>query len=127
MMKNRLVNKMVAAVLGAALFTGSIPGTVLPVHAEEEESLPSKLDLRDRGIVTNVKSQGALGTCWSFAVVAVAETSLLTTLGMTCEEFEQKYGFPMDLSEHHLAWFVNTPISATSLEQTQTGEGWYYV
>ena len=127
MMKNRLVNKMVAAVLGAALFTGSIPGTVLPVHAEEEESLPSKLDLRDRGIVTNVKSQGALGTCWSFAVVAAAETSLLTTLGMTCEEFEQKYGFPMDLSEHHLAWFVNTPISATSLEQTQTGEGWYYV
>ena len=118
---------MLAVVLGASLLAGSIPGTVVPVHAEEEESLPSKLDLRDRGVVTPVKSQGHLGTCWGFSTIAAVETSLLTTLGLTYEEFEQKYGFPMDLSEHHLTWFVNTPISDTSLEQTQTGEGWYFV
>lgn len=127
MIKKGFTKKMLAVVLGASLLAGSIPGMVVPVHAEEEESLPSKLDLRDRGVVTPVKDQSPFGTCWGFSAIAAVETSLLTTLGMTCEEFEQKYGFPMDLSEHHLTWFTDAPISATSLEQTQTGEGWYFV
>lgn len=127
MQKGKTVKIIMASVLGASLLAGSISPMVLPVYAAEEEGLPSELDLRDRGVVTPVKDQGRMGTCWGFSTIAAAETSLLTTLGLTCEEFEEKYGFPMDLSEHHLTWFVNTPIGATSLEQTQTGEGWYLV
>ena len=31
--------------------------------------------------------------------MAASETSILNTLGMTAEEYESKYGAPMDLSE----------------------------
>ena len=71
----------------------------------EADIFPAKLDLRKRGTVTPVKSQGPWGNCWSFGSMAASETSLLNTLGMTAEEYESKYGAPMDLSEKHLAWF----------------------
>lgn len=51
----------------ACLASLSIPGT----------SLADRYDLRDVGLVTPVKSQSALGACWSFAATGAFESGLL--------------------------------------------------
>ena len=61
--------------------------------------------------------------------MAASETSLLTSLGMTAEEYKETYGEEMDLSEKHLAWFSATALpsaerffcpQATSTPQIRT-------
>lgn len=97
----------------------------------EADIFPAKLDLRGRGTVTPVKDQTPWGSCWSFGTMAASETSLLNTLGLTAEEYESKYGAPMDLSEKHLAWFSKTalpdvdayPERQYPYEPEQAGEG----
>lgn len=79
-----------------------------------DESLPEKFDLRDRGVVTPVKFQNPWGTCWGFAAIAAAETSILTSLGKTYEETG------LDLSEHHVAYFARSYMNDGS---SQDGEG----
>ena len=73
------------------------------VTEAESASLPSRFDLREKGLVTSVKDQGAFGTCWTFAASGALETSLIKN-----EPF-------IDLSEMHLAYFSfygdNTPES----------------
>ncbi len=49
------------------------------------DTFPEKFDLRDRGVVTPVKSQSPWGTCWSFATIAASEASILSSLGMTAD------------------------------------------
>lgn len=39
--------------------------------------LPSKYDLRDKGYVTSVKTQGTSGCCWAFATIGALESSIL--------------------------------------------------
>lgn len=64
--------------------------------------LPASYDSRALGLVTPVKNQGKWGACWSHAVVACAESSLLSKNVMTMEQ--------ADLSELHLAYFLyHTP------------------
>ena len=70
------------------------------------DTLPEKFDLRQRGTVTPVKTQDPWGSCWSFGTMAASETSILNSLGLTAEEYAEKYGEAMDLSERHLAWFM---------------------
>ncbi len=77
--------------------------------------LPEKLDLRDAGVVTPVKLQNPWGTCWGFAAIAAAETSILSELGTTYAETG------LDLSELQLAWFAVTPLPEGS--DAQAGEG----
>ena len=84
------------------------------------DTFPAKFDLRKRGTVTSVKDQSPWGTCWSFATMAASETSLLNTLGMTAEEYKEKYGRDMDLSEKHLAWF--TANALPSLDEYEEGK-----
>ena len=61
-----------------------------------ESVIPAKFDSRELGNVTAVKDQNPLGSCWSFAFVAAAESSLVS----------QGYADNnIDLSEAHLAWF----------------------
>jgi len=96
-------------------------------------SFPEKLDLREHGLVTEVKSQKPWGSCWSFGTIAASESSILSMLGMTAEDYEARYGKPFDLSERHLAWFMAHPLpdaSAYSPEEypydpSQAGEGLY--
>lgn len=58
-------------------------------------SLPEKYDSRDADIITSVKDQNPWGTCWSFATMALMESSWL-----------QQFNETIDLSERHLAYFV---------------------
>ena len=64
-----------------------------------DESLPSRYDMRDDGVVTPVKLQYPQMCCWAFAAVGAAETAILSAMGKTYEEY------PIDLSELHAAWF----------------------
>lgn len=72
------------------------------VDLEEEEAvpvttaLPTAYDSRAYDRVTSVKDQNPLGSCWSFAFCAAAESSLIS----------QGYADnSIDLSEAHLLWF----------------------
>ena len=95
------------------------------------DTFPEKFDLRDRGTVTPVKNQTPFGTCWSFATIAVSETSILNSLGLTYDQYREKYGEDMDLSEKHLAWFtahalpeLNAyPEGEYPFDEAQAGEG----
>lgn len=79
-------------------------------------ALPERFDLRDRGVVTPVKLQNPWGTCWSFAAISAAETSILSTMGSTYRETG------LDLSERHLCWYVDKPVTE-DISASQAGEG----
>ena len=101
--------------------------------SSQADTFPETFDLRKRGVVTPVKDQSPWGTCWSFATMAASETSLLTSLGMTAEEYKETYGEEMDLSEKHLAWFSATALPSADAYPagkypyaiSQAGEGVY--
>ena len=78
--------------------------------------MPSRYDMRDEGIVTPVKLQYPWGTCWAFGSIAAAETSILSAMGRTWEEY------PLDLSELHAAWFTKRPVREID-DPNQAGEG----
>ncbi|MCR4891601.1 MAG: hypothetical protein K5989_05415 [Lachnospiraceae bacterium] len=98
-------------------------------------SFPDKFDLRDRKVITPVRSQSPWGTCWTFGTTAASESSILSTLGISQEDFEKQYGFPMDLSERHLAWFTGNalpdlkdyPEGQYPYDEEQAGEGVHMV
>ena len=52
----------------------------------EADIFPAKLDLRERGTVTPVKSQSPWASCWSFGAIASSETSILKKLELDQEE-----------------------------------------
>ncbi len=101
------------------------------------KAMPERFDLRDLGVVPDVRDQGSWGTCWGFASIAASETSILSELNMTLEEYEAKYGKELNLSEKHLAWFGTShlPLLSDYPEgeypyadmEAQAGEGIYYL
>ena len=95
--------KKAAAVLTAAAMAVSGTGSSVLIGAQSA-SLPAKFDLRDYGYVTSVKEQSPWNTCWGFAAIAAAETSILSKLKMTYSQY------PIDLSEMQLAWFSQSPV-----------------
>ncbi len=117
----KIIRKALAFLLGLALVGTLLPAA--PVCAEEaapeSEPLPAKFDLRERGVVTPVKQQSPWGTCWSFGLIAAAETSILTDMGKTYAETG------LDLSERHLIYFAMTPVTKEQSE-SQYDEGLYW-
>ena len=109
-MKKRLVSLLLAVCL--------ITASYVSVFAAYEEELPSSFDLRERGVVTPVKTQRPWSTCWSFASIAAAETSILSAMGKTYEETG------LDLSERHIAWYSKFPVVVKE-NSGQAGEGYY--
>lgn len=96
-----------------------------------EENLPASFDLREYGFVTPVRSQQEFGTCWAFGTSAAAETSILSSMGITADEFEEKYGVPVTLSTKHLGYFSHRHLPGTNdpdykCYNNQDGEGFYF-
>ncbi len=87
--------------------------------AATASELPSKLDLRDRGVVTPVKYQDPWGTCWGFAAIAASETSILSEANKTYDETK------LDLSERQLAWFTFSQTTEQQVGAAQAGEGFH--
>ena len=95
------------------------------------DSFPAEFDLRQRGVVTPVGSQNPWGTCWSFGAIAASESSLLSGMGLTADEYAKQNGEPMDLSEKHLAYFSAKTLPSLSdypegeypYDPSQAGEG----
>lgn len=67
------------------------------VPVTKASNLPSRWDSREHDLVTPVKDQSCLGTCWAHAFCAAAESSLIA------QGYETKDS--VDLSEAHLAYF----------------------
>ena len=97
-------------------------------EAAEQVDYPSHFDLRsvdtdgdnigDKSYVTSVKFQNPFGTCWGFAAIAAAETSILGSGIADENEYDAE---TMDLSEKHLVYFVGNAIDDPS--NPQNGEG----
>ena len=81
----------------------------------------AKYDLRDKGVVTPVKSQSPWGTCWGFSIIAASETSILSESGKTYA------GTKFDLSELQLVKSVynNNGAPAKYVGEEQAGEGYH--
>lgn len=91
-------------------------------EALKASTLPTKVDLRDNGVVTNVKNQSPFGACWTFGSNGAFEISLNSALGLNTAETR------VDLSAHQTAWFAYTPLSSDTstlkgTEVSQAGEG----
>lgn len=104
-------------------------GDALAELKAEAAAYPSSYDLRhvpteDGGevsYVTPVKVQNPYCTCWGFAAIAAAESSLLSS-GLV-----QEYGYDantLDLSEKQVAFFATSYLNDP--EHSQHGEGFHF-
>ena len=98
-------------------------------HTIDSSSLPSKADLRNvdgKCYVSPVKLQDPWPTCWSFAAIAAAETSIAYALNHDYNDKNAEDAYMFDLSERHLAWFMYNALPENNkLFPSQAGEGLY--
>ena len=89
-------------------FTGELRlepayGALTAPVALSGEAMPERFDMREAGMVTSVKDQGYLNTCWTHSSAASAETSIISSVP------------DIDLSEMHTAYYAwYDPNSKTS-------------
>ena len=100
------------------LITDMITNLAPALSYAEINALPERYDLREKGLVSEVKSQGNYGTCWAHAASGALETSLIKNeLSAITNGVKMRDGSTadksIDLSEFHLAYFTffgdNTP------------------
>ena len=60
-----------------------------PLRGMAKAPLPTRWDAREQGWISPVKSQGTVGSCWSFAACATLETQLLKR-GRGLHDFSEK-------------------------------------
>ena len=89
------------------------------VLLSEAAAFPEVYDLRNLGYVTPVKLQNPFGSCWAFAAIAAAESSILSS-GLAAEDGLD--ASTLNLSERHLSVFTKTPVKDPS--SSQYGEGY---
>lgn len=75
----------------------------------QNQSLPTRYDAREEGIITPVKDQGEFGICWAYSMISIAETQLIKSgyanSLINLSELQLAYGFyhrqndPLGLSE----------------------------
>jgi len=89
----------------------------------EAETYPASFDLRNvdgRSYVTPVRSQAPFGTCWGFAAIGAAESSILGA-GLNGADGQPATPATLNLSEKQLAYFSAVPLNDPS--NSQNGEG----
>ena len=78
---------MLGSMLTVGAFAKDVPEWAIddgvPQKASLQAELPAKYDLRDEGLVTPPKLQNPWGSCWAFAGITAAETSILSAYGTT--------------------------------------------
>ena len=47
--------------------------------------IPARYDLREENLVTPVRNQGSMGSCWTFGMMAALESALLKTMNLSCD------------------------------------------
>ncbi len=111
------------------LLTACFPACALDAGKEEakDQDIPASFDLRsvdtdgdgvgDRCYVTPVRFQNPFATCWVFAAIAAAETSLL---GYVYADDPEAWK-TLDLSEKQLGYFSHMLLNDPS--SPQNGEG----
>ena len=75
-------------------------GTGIKSSSLKKQSLPVSYDSRTKNVITPIKDQGALGSCWAFSAIKSAESSSILQGFSTLSE--------TDYSEAQLAWYTFT-------------------
>ena len=114
------MKKLISGIL-AMMMIVAICGCAFGETAATKDEYPVSFDLRDSGVVTPVRIQDPWASCWAFASISAAETSILSMLKEKGRPMDPK---DLDLSEKHLIWFGSNPITE-AINPEQVGEGMY--
>ncbi len=140
-MRKDVLKKAVCLAVVFAMTAVMFPALRAPTTAAEAETgFPAVFDMRnvdtdgdgigDTSWVTGIKLQNPFGTCWGFAAIAAAESSILSS-SLAAEGGYGPYADPengieeLNLSEKHLAYFTMKTVDDP--EDPQYGEGYLFL